>query len=589
MPTQQTIVKEMLINSEALLVAGTGEHGGKILASDTAVSLWGGVDPTSGNIIDHYHPLNGENWDGRVLVIPHGRGSCTGSAVLLEAIHASHAPALILLNRPDPVIGLGAIVAEEVLHQTLPVAVLDDATFAMALQAQQARLSPSGVLTLIGDDTLNVASDEVMAHAAPSVALVLSAKDKRLLAGDAGPAAQVCMRIIQRMGELQGADRLVDVTRVHIDGCIYTGPAGLAFAQQLADWQGKVVVPTTLNAISIDRRHWRELGVPESQAQPADQLAEAYGRLGAHPTYTCAPYLLDGAPAVGEYIAWAESNAVVFANSVLGARTGKTPDLLDACAALTGRVPLAGYYLDSERRARIVVELPTIDTVDDALYPLLGHVIGSWADACVPAIIGLEQGWTRDALKAFGAAFATTSSAGMFHIVGVTPEAETLAAALAGYPPEDYLQLTYKDLQAAWMEFNDTPQNEVDLVALGNPHFSLEEFAALAALCAGRRKHATVDIVVTTSRYTSERAARAGYLDNIEQFGVRLITDTCWCMLQQPVISPSTQVIVTNSAKYAHYGPGLVKRTVRFAGLSDCVDAAITRRLSTNLPRWLAA
>src|SRR5699024_2620050 len=195
------------------------------------------------------------------------------------------------------------------------------------------------------------------------------------------------------------------------------------------DWQGRTVVPTTLNAISIDRCRWRDQGVSESQAEPADALAEAYVRLGAQPTYTCAPYLLDDVPQPGEYIAWAESNAVVYANSVPGARTDKTPDLLDACIALTGRAPLAGYYRDDERRARVVVDVPATVTADDALYPLLGYVVGAHAGADVPAITGLPRSLSRDALKAFGAAFATTSSAGMFHIVGVTPEAGTLDAA----------------------------------------------------------------------------------------------------------------------------------------------------------------
>lgn len=485
-----TVVMELDLAPAAVLVADAKRCGGDILASQTPLSLWGGIDPASGDIIDRYHRLNGGNWDDRVLVMPHGRGSCTGSAVLLEAIHAGHAPAMILLNRPDPIIALGAIVAEEVLHRTLSIAVLDDPAFAAALRARQAFLSPDGRLTLrcvAGEPDAELR--EPVSRAASRAPLELTAQDKRRLAGDEGPAARAAMRIIRRMAELQGAGRLVDVTRAHIDACIYTGPAGLAFARRLADWHGQVAVPTTLNAISIDRRRWRQLGMSASRAQAAGSLADAYGSLGAQPTYTCTPYLLDNAPRCEEYIAWAESNAVVFANSVLGAHTDKTPDLMDACAALTGRVPLAGYYLDSERRARVVVELPAIQTPDDALYPLLGHVIGDLVSNRVPVVTGLEQGLTDDALKAFGAAFATTSSAGMFHIAGVTPEAPTVDAALAGQPPEARLLLTREDLHAAWTAFNNTPQDEVDLVALGNPHFSHDEFAALAALCAGGRKH----------------------------------------------------------------------------------------------------
>lgn len=574
------------VDAEARRVVGTGSAEGSILASDLPLSLWGGVDPARGRVIDRHHPLCGESWDDRVLVVPHGRGSCTGSAVLLEAIHAAHAPAMILLNRPDAIIGLGAIVAEEVLQRAMPVVVLDDATFAMALQAEHACLQVDGVLALQQGET----SYSVRVATAEHAAVELLADDQRRLAGDGGRAAQVAMRIVQRMAQLQGASVLVGITRVHIDGCIYTGPAGLAFARQLVDWQGRFAVPTTLNAISIDRRRWRDLGVPESQARPAASLAEAYVQLGARPTYTCAPYLLDDVPGAGETIAWAESNAVVFANSVLGARTDKTPDLLDACIALTGRAPLSGYYLDDERRARVVVQVPPIAAADDALYPLLGYVVGSRADADVPVVTGLAPDLTRDALKAFGAAFATTSSAGMFHIVGVTPEADTLDAALAGHAPKRQVRLTLEDLRTAWAEFNVDRAQEVGLVALGNPHFSCEEFAALAALCAGRRRHDAVDVVVTTSRHVADQAEHAGFLATLNHFGIRLITDTCWCMLREPVVVPSTRAIVTNSAKYAHYGPGLIgQQQIRFTSLSGCVEAAVTGHVSGTTPAWLSA
>src|SRR5699024_11169548 len=264
-----------------------------------------------------------------------------------------------------------------------------------------------GVLTLTGGKALAGCSAAAAAVAVAATPLALTAGDRECLAGAAGRAAQTAMRIICRVAEMQQAPQLVDVTRAHIDGCIYTGPAGLAFARQLAGWDGRVAVPTTLNSISVDRRRWKELGVDAAQAEPAQQLADAYVQLGAQPTYTCAPYLLDEPPVQDEYIAWAESNAVVFANSVLGARTDKTPDLLDACIALTGRAPLAGYYLDEWRRARVRVELPDLAgeaATDPALFALLGYVVGSRCAGHVPLLYGLQQGWTQDALKTFGAA-----------------------------------------------------------------------------------------------------------------------------------------------------------------------------------------
>ncbi len=577
--------RHVSLRPDAVLVPGTGA--GDVLASTTPLSFWGGVDATTGTVISRHHPLHGQGLAGRVLVIPHGRGSCTGSAVLLEIIHAGVAPAVIVLNRADDIIALGAIVAEEILHRQVPVVVLDDAAFVQAMRAREAWLDADGILTLQG---LDLASDSaapaVAASPVPQTVPATTDEDRRLLAGERGRAAQVAMRIVVRMAALQGAERLIDVSRVHIDCCIYTGPAGLAFAEQMADWNGRVAVPTTLNAISIDRRHWRAQGVPESLGLPAERLAHAYDRLGAGQTYTCAPYLLEDTPGFGENIAWAESNAVVYANSVLGARTNKTPDLLDTCIALTGRAPDTGYYRDAGRRATVLVEVPGLDCADDALYPLLGYAVGAVTDGAVPVVAGLAPGLSKDALRAFGAAFATTGSAGMFHIAGSTPEAPTVEAALGSRPPARELVLGRSEIEGTWREFNstDTLHTPVDLVALGNPHFSYEEFAALAALCAGRQRNRHVRLVVTTNRHVAERARRAGFFEVLDQFGAEIVTDTCWCMLGEPIVTPSAHVILTNSAKYAHYGPGLVKRRVRYAGLRDCVAASIAGAVSTRAP-----
>lgn len=322
-------------------------------------------------------------------------------------------------------------------------------------------------------------------------------------------------------------------------------------------------------------KHGRACGPAGRSLRSAGRAAQLYLR----------PYLRPAEPRQGETIAWAESNAVVFANSVLGARTDKTPDLLDACIALTGRAPLAGYYLDEARRARVVFELVDIDEPDDSFYPLLGYLLGQREPARVPVVTGMSKGWSRDALKAFGAALATTSSTGMFHVVGVTPEAETLQQALGGQEPEAHVRLTVQDLQEAWQELNPPQAGKIDLVALGNPHFSRSEFAALAARCAGRR--ATIPVVVTSSREIVAQAAEAGDLEVLQDFGAKVVTDTCWCMLQEPVIPPSASCIVTNSAKYAHYGPGLVRRTVCLANLQGCVDAAVDGHYAGQMPAWL--
>ena len=191
------------------------------------------------------------------------------------------------------------------------------------------------------------------------------------------------------MAANQGATRLIDVTQAHIDSCIYASPANLTFAARMADLGARVVVPTTMNAISVDHGNWRAQGVPPLFGGPAQRLADAYVRMGCQPTFTCSPYLLDTAPKAGEAIAWAESNAVVYANSVLGARTAKHPDFLDLCIALTGRAPLAGVYLDAPRRPAMVISVDLPAGADDAFWPLIGYLAGKAAPDRIPLLRGL--------------------------------------------------------------------------------------------------------------------------------------------------------------------------------------------------------
>jgi hypothetical protein len=414
-----------------------------------------------------------------------------------------------------------------------------------------------------------------------------------MLDGRDGKAAQVAMRIIARMAAVQGASELIDITQAHIDGCIYTGPASLRFAEQLCAWGAKVKVPTSLNAISVDQRRWRALSVDAAMGEPASQLADAYVRMGARPTFTCAPYLLETAPVFGEQIVWAESNAVAYANSVLGARTMKYPDYLDICIALTGRAPLSGCHLDQHRHATVQIDLPPLSGLDDAFYPLLGYHIGLLSPNEIPVVTGLAAAApTRDDLKAFGAAFATTSAAPMFHIVGVTPEAATLdqalgSTSLGGKAPARRIAITQEDLRASWRELNSATDSSVDLISLGNPHFSLGECQTLASLCEGRSKQADVALIVTCGRATQEQARATGALAVLEAFGAQVLTDTCWCMIGEPVLPPRTRNLMTNSGKYAHYGPGLVGRKVHFGSLAACVEAACTGEVRGEVPGWL--
>lgn len=547
-----------------VLVSGSAE--GEVLFTDTALSFWGGADAATGEIIDRHHPLSGERLTGRVLALPTSRGSCTGSGVILELILNGKGPAAIVLEHPEAIITLGVIVAEEVFGRSIPVIAVGKEQFAALKTARLIRIS---------DAVADIGSD-----------IALTDQDQAILAGERGEAAAVAMRIVLRMAALEGATELIDITRTHIDGCIYTGPGGLAFAEKLRDLGGRVVVPTTLNAISVDHRRWQAQGVAEDLGRPAAAVADAYVAMGAQPTFTCAPYLLDDRPARNEQIVWAESNAVVYANSVLGARTMKYPDYLDIAIALTGRAPKAGCHLPEERAPQVRVTVPPLEGVDDSLWPLLGYLIGTVSPDAIPLVEGVSgHRPDTDALKAFGAAFATTSAAPMFHIAGVTPEAlEPNSFAALDLPT---ILLTHQDLLRAWRELNGAEAGPVQLVSLGNPHFSFTELAALAALCRNKTRAPHVPLVVTCGRAEMAKAEASGDVAVLTAFGVTLVNDTCWCMVTEPIIPVDAEVTMTNSGKYAHYGPGLTGRTMRFGSLAACVEAAVTGEDRGTFPVWL--
>jgi cis-L-3-hydroxyproline dehydratase len=345
----------------------------------------------------------------------------------------------------------------------------------------------------------------------------------------------------------------------------------------------QVRLPTTMNAISVDRANWQAQGVPASFGDPAARLADAYVRMGCRPTFTCSPYLLDSAPEAGEAIAWAESNAVIYANTVLGARTAKHPDFLDLCIALTGRAPLSGVYLDEHRKASRVIDVELPEGVDDAFWPLIGYLAGRAAPDCIPLLRGLAAAKpSSDDLKALCAAFGTTSAAPMLHIEGVTPEAEGAASSEAGT-----VAITRAEMAAAWTLLNDGPE-DVDLVAIGSPHASLSECRALAAALAGRKRHGDVAVIVTAGHQVIAAARAEGTLAALEASGVQVLPDLCWCSISEPVFPTRTRALMTNSGKYAHYGPGLSGRAVRLGNLADCVTAALTGRVQARLPIWLS-
>ncbi len=393
--------------------------------------------------------------------------------------------------------------------------------------------------------------------------------------GRAGEATRLALELVARMGELYGAERLVPISQAHIDACLYTNDAGLEFAERLAALGARVRVPTTLNVTARDIRRWEAFRVPVDWASRSRRLETAYEALGCLPTWTCAPYEHGLVPRLGEQVAWGESNAVAYVNTVIGARTNRYADFLDVACALTGRAPAFGLHLDAGRRGQLLVdlsELPATLRTHPALYPVLGYHVGALAGERVPVLDGVPRTVRAVDLKAFCAAAATSGALALAHVVGVTPEAPTREAAFQGAPPEATVVVTRAELSAARERLSFAPLQGVDLVKLGCPHLSLAEAIEVAEHVRSRRVRAGLEFWVSTSRAVERELETAGHLDVLAAAGVRLLTDTC--AMTTRIDGWGFTHMLTNSAKQAHYAAASgLEATV--APLPACVAHAL--------------
>jgi predicted aconitase len=420
--------------------------------------------------------------------------------------------------------------------------------------------------------------------------LNLTDRDQAMLNGDRGPAAALAMSILVRMAEIYGAGTLMDISQAHIDSTIYLGDATLEFAEHLASLGARVAVPTSLNVSGVDECGWQEWAVtPEWAAKAARQML-AYERMGAVAMWTCAPYQTHMRPVFGQQIAWGESNAIAFANSVIGARTERYPDLLDICCAITGRVPAVGLHLTENRAGQMrlrLVGVPPALQQDDQFFAVLGHLVGKLAGDQIPVIEGVVVSPAEDHLKAFAAAAASSGRVALFHMVGVTPEAPTIDEAFHGHAPAQAIDITTRDLREARQELTTADGRELDMVILGSPHFSLAEFSQLAPLVTGLHAHSRVKFLVTSSRLMKEQADKAGVLAPLVSFGAQITLDTC--ILASPMLPPEIKTLMTNSAKYAYYAPSLLNTRVTFGSLADCVRSAVEGRVVRDETLWQTA
>ncbi|MEH6588682.1 MAG: aconitase X catalytic domain-containing protein [Halioglobus sp.] len=420
-----------------------------------------------------------------------------------------------------------------------------------------------------------------------SAQLDLSQGDQQMLCGAQGPSREFAMSMLVRVANCVGASRLIDISQAHLVGCYYGGPGDLHLVEKLIGSGAEVAVPTTLNASSADLYQHNLYESGSAEVKDTCKVVKCYQGIGARVELTCAPYHLPDVPALGESIAWAESNAIVYANSVLGARTNKTFQYLDLCAALTGRMPEFGFYCSEERRAVNVyqlVDIPDHWFLDDAFYQLLGLCIGVRTGSDVPVIDGLPNFVNEDQLRGLGASAAASGSLAMFHAVGLTPEAPTLDAALQYQPPTRIEAISAADIVAMKQQVSTRDSGPLSTVCLGTPHFSRAEFEQVLQLLDGRHVAATVDFYVTTSRHVFKKLEQDGLLDDLQQAGLQVVTDTC--TYHGSLVKHRAGVIMTASGKWAYYAPGNLGVDVLFATVADCVNSAIAGEVVYDKSFW---
>ncbi len=409
----------------------------------------------------------------------------------------------------------------------------------------------------------------------------LTAEEKKMLRGDLGRAAQEALQLQLEVGRFFGAKRFVPVSNVHMMGDIEVmGDSGKSFLERTAKLGAKCMRPTTTNARCIDFAYVGHLQQDAGQARKEQELIACLRRMDVITADTCINYQTLYQPHLGVHVAGGDTGTVIYANSVFGARSNFEAGPAALAAGLTGRVPEYGFHLDVHRRGSFRVELQA-DLHDLADWGAVGRIVGSAHQDyyAVPVFNGVKRSPSADELKHLGASLASYGSMGMFHMVGVTPEAPTLKAAFGGNKPRETVTITNRDIERVYAGY-DAQRNPLNLVVFSGPQQSLFEMKTLADLLAGRKVHPGSQLFITTSNGVKSAARELGYLQTIEQSGATVLEGVCFYILQnlpQMRVREGWSNLVTNSAKLAniigaHKFNTILRRTAK------CIDIACTGR-----------
>ena len=413
----------------------------------------------------------------------------------------------------------------------------------------------------------------------------LTTEERRILSGETAEGERMAMELVVEAARMLGAQRLVPITCSHIDGCLYHGDSGVLYCERLAGSGARVRVPATTNVGALNLLKPDQSRLSPDRRKMAYRLMVAHETMGCRPSWTCAPYQAGMRPALGEQVAWGESNAVAFANTVLGARTNRYGDFLDIACAITGRAPYYGLHLSENRIAKLLIDvsgLPANLLRESAFFPVLGAMIGRLAGETVCVIDGMPSGATDDQLKSLCAGAAATGAVALIHIAGITPEAPDIVTALGGLPAPETIFITPAMVREARDGLSLAEAGRIDSVAVGSPHFSDAECRTLLNL-AGDNAFA-VPVYICLGRHTMEMLEVDGADAALRALGVEFVVDTCIAVT--PILPATPGVMMTNSAKFAHYATGNTGHLPVFGTLADCVVSAQAGRVIRDGTVW---
>ena len=393
----------------------------------------------------------------------------------------------------------------------------------------------------------------------------LTPEEQDMLDGKHGKAARKSMEILTTLGEIFNAERMVDICSVQIAGVSYAnlGEAGLEFLSEMAE-DGKTRVLATLNPAGMDRENWQALGIDKQFAENQNRVIDAFAKMGIITTCSCTPYFMGNVPHFGQHIAWAESSAVCYSNSVIGARTNREGGPSALASALTGKTPEYGYHLDENRHGQVLVKVKAqVKGTDE--FGVLGKAIGDKLVEIgkkIPFIAGIPSA-TVEELKSFCASIATYGGTALFHMEGITPEYDRYSK-----PSDTVLKIDREDLSKARSELVDDTL-EIDFVSVGCPHASINEIAKIASLLKGKKVKR--EFWITTARPIKRIADEASYSKAIEDAGAKFAADTC-CVVAP--IKGRFKGMIVDSAKACYYGRARNKFKVKIGSIEECVEEA---------------